>query len=427
MSNHTENDIFQSILTQGKQTDIPASAEDTPAPLVSQSNENNDISAFPNPCSHPTQNGPLGIKYDFNYGVRVSVPDGNWNVICKDIDTKTIILSHKGSNFTIQGKKRYFINTRIECFLDNILVFSHNYNAKDQPVAIMLAGDTLGDSVGWFPYAYRFFQQHNCHLTVMLSSHMKDLLEPSYPDVRFIVKNDFQHISSDFYATYYIGLFFQDDDNISQPTDFRMVGLHRTAGYILGVSPDEERPNIHVSDTRPLDEPYVVIAVQASMQCKYWNNPHGWHDVINFIKSLGYRVICIDRDMAFGHELHWNLIPYNAEDQTGLRPLKERAQWLKHAEFFIGLSSGLSWLAWAMKTPVVMISGFTHPVNEFYTPHRIFNANSCNSCWHDVRHTFQHYDFTFCPKHKGTERQFECTRDISSDYVIQHVKKLLRV
>ncbi|MEJ0003708.1 MAG: hypothetical protein WDN30_09295 [Pararobbsia sp.] len=36
----------------------------------------------------------------------------------------------------------------------------------------------------------------------------------------------------------------------------------------------------------------------------------------------------------------------------------ERARWLKHAAFFVGLSSGLSWLAWAAGTPVVLISGF---------------------------------------------------------------------
>ena len=48
--------------------------------------------------------------------------------------------------------------------------------------------------------------------------------------------------------------------------------------------------------------------------------------------------------------------------------------------------SGLSWLAWAVGTPVVMISGFTHPTNEFATPYRVINYHACNSCWNDVRH-----------------------------------------
>ena len=38
------------------------------------------------------------------------------------------------------------------------------------------------------------------------------------------------------YACYYMGLFFRGNvDN--QPIDFRYIGLHRTAGYILGVDP----------------------------------------------------------------------------------------------------------------------------------------------------------------------------------------------
>ena len=119
--------------------------------------------------------------------------------------------------------------------------------------------------------------------------------------------------------------------------------------------------------------------------------------------------------MVFG--LIWNHIPNGAEDETGDRPLQERARWLKHAELFIGLSSGLSWLAWAMGKPVVLISGFTHPTNEFDTPYRVINYHACNSCWNDVRHRFDHKDFMYCPRHKDTPRQFECTRLITADQV----------
>src|SRR5262249_30979910 len=153
-----------------------------------------------------------------------------------------------------------------------------------------------------------------------------------------------------------------------QPTDFRIVGLHRTAAYILGLDRDETPPRVALADdTRPIAEPYVCIATQSTGQGKYWNNPHGWPEIVRYLKEAGYRVICIDREMVNGQGLIWNRMPPGAEDQTGNRSLLERARWLKHADFFIGLSSGLSWLAWAVGTPVVMISGFTHPINEFDT------------------------------------------------------------
>ena len=105
--------------------------------------------------------------------------------------------------------------------------------------------------------------------------------------------------------------------------------------------------------------------MQSTTQSKYWNNPNGWREIVRFLKDAGYRVVCIDLKPTHGFGLVWNHIPNGAEDETGERPLQERARWLKHAEFFVGLSSGLSWLAWAVGTPVVMISGFTHPTNEF--------------------------------------------------------------
>ena len=61
-----------------------------------------------------------------------------------------------------------------------------------------------------------------------------------------------------------------------------------------------------------------------------------------------------------------------------------------------------------------MISGFTHPTNEFATPYRVINWHACNSCWNDVRHRFDHKDFLWCPRHAGTPRQFECTRLITA-------------
>jgi autotransporter strand-loop-strand O-heptosyltransferase len=250
------------------------------------------------------------------------------------------------------------------------------------------------------------------------------LLRPSYPDIAFLAHDEVE--PDKYYATYSLGLFFDDQDNNWQPCDFRQVGLHRTAGYILGVDPEETPPRIAVpeDDARPLAEPYVCIAAQSTTQCKYWNNPYGWREVVAFLKASGYRVVCIDQKPVHGTGIVWNHIPHGADDETGDRPLQERARWLRHADFFIGLSSGLAWLPWAVGTPVVLISGFTHPINEFATPYRVINWHTCNSCWNDPQHRFDHHDFLWCPRHKDTPRQFECTRLITARQVIDTVRRI---
>jgi autotransporter strand-loop-strand O-heptosyltransferase len=281
--------------------------------------------------------------------------------------------------------------------------------------------------MAWLPYAVRFWQSNGCRLTIAMSELIIPLLKDAYPYIRFVTHEQVaaERMSEQAYATYRIGLFFDDADCIFQPTDFRHVGLHRTAAHILGVDPAEEALRIALPDeTRPIEEPYVCIGVQSSTQSKYWNNPTGWRAVIAFLKARGYRVICIDQKPVHGGGLVWNHIPHGAEDETGDRPLTERARWLRHAAAFIGLSSGLSWLAWSAGTPVVMISGFTHPTNEFSNPYRVINWHVCNSCWNDVRHRFDHKDFLWCPRHAGTERQFECTRLITPEQVIGVLKRL---
>ena len=141
-------------------------------------------------------------------------------------------------------------------------------------------------------------------------------------------------------------------ERVHQPVDFRHVGLHRTAAHILGLDPAEAPPRLAVKDEgRPIAEKYVVIATQASSQCKYWNNPFGWREIVNFLKQAGYRVICIDQKPVNGAGIVWNHIPAGAEDKTGELTLEDCVRWIRHAEFFVGLSSGLAWLAWAAGAP----------------------------------------------------------------------------
>ncbi|MBR0899190.1 autotransporter strand-loop-strand O-heptosyltransferase [Bradyrhizobium tropiciagri] len=373
---------------------------------------------YPAPAETPTQQGPMGILYDFNDGCRVLLPDAEhpWRVRLSDIDTGNILFETDLKAGRINSTKRYFVRARIEVWADGKEVLRHDYSAENRDVMVQFPVGTLGDSLGWFPYAVKFKDKHACKLTCAIGEKLIPLLAPAYPDITFISHEEVE--PNRYYATYSMGLFFDDKDGVQQPCDFRHVGLHRTAGYILGVDPTEAPPRLALADaSRPTAERYVCIAAQSTTQCKYWNNPHGWREIVSFLKEAGYRVICIDQKPTHGHGLLWNHIPYGAEDQTGDRPLADRARWLTHADFFVGLSSGLSWLAWAAGVPVVLISGFTHPTNEFDTPYRVINYHACNSCWNDVRVRFDHKDFLWCPRHKDTSRQFECTRLITADQV----------
>ena len=398
---------------------ISASQAPAPAAVAPTSSDASAVKpAYPAPSESPTQEGPLGLRFDFNSGCRVLLPQSNhpWKIRLSDLDTGNILYQTEIVAGRINSSKRYYVRFKLEVWQQDELLLSHEYLAQEKEVLVQFPVGTLGDTMGWFPYAVKFKEKHNCRLTCGMAKHLIPLYRDAYPDITFINHEEIK--PERYYATYSMGLFFDDKDLIHQPCDFRYVGLHRTAGYILGVDPTEVPPKLSIpDDTRPIPEPYVCIAVQSTTQAKYWNNPGGWMEIIRFLKANGYRVICIDQKSTHGTGLVWNQIPNGAEDETGDRPITERARWLKHAEFFIGLSSGLSWLAWASGTPVVMIAGFTHPLNEFHTPYRVINYHTCNGCWNDPALRFDHKDFLWCPRHKDTPRQFECTRLITVDHV----------
>ena len=116
-----------------------------------------------------------------------------------------------------------------------------------------------------------------------------------------------------------------------------------------------------------------------------------------------------------------NYIPKGAIDKTGSFPLEIRMSQIYNSEFFIGLGSGLSWLAWALSKPVVLISGFSKPFAEFETPYRIINESVCNGCWNDASLKFDKSDWMWCPRNKN----FECSSKITPEMVIEKISTLL--
>ena len=425
----------QNVPQHDQSTNVPLTQVEPPCPAPASADPEAVKPPYPAPFGHPTQTAPRGITFDFNQGARVVLPnrpEGKWRVRLRDLDTGNILFQSENKGAFVSSSKRFFVRFAVEVWeLDDAgtatPVLSHEFDAAGRDVLIQFPVGTLGDILAWFPYAVRFAQVHRCRLTCAMSELIIPLLSDAYPDIAFVTHDELlrQDIPARAYATYCLGLFFDDQECIHQPTDFRHVGLHRTAGYILGVDPAEQAPRLALPDeTRPIPEPYICIGVQSSTQSKNWTNPDGWRAVAAYLKAAGYRVICIDKSPVHGTGIVWNHIPHGVEDETGDRPLTERARWLRHAAAFVGLSSGLSWLAWAAGTPVVLISGFTHPNNEFTTPFRVINWHACNGCWNDVRVRFDHTDFLWCPRHAGTPRQFECTRLITPAQVINTLNRI---
>lgn len=379
---------------------------------------------FALPPDEPILEAVNGIRFDFNRGLRVRFPkEGEYRCVFRDLDTGCLLYSMDiQPGCTVESMKKFFVRFGLEIYQKGELIFQHDLDLAVQEVLIQLPVGALGDTIAWFSYVERFQQKHDCKLYCSMSPELAAIFRDQYPEITFITKSEAAELKP--YATYNLGLYFGGNTDC-QPFDFRQVGLHRTAGYILGLDDlSDEPPRVNLTARRKIKKKYAVIAAQASSQCKYWNNPSGWREVVKYLKDQGYRVLCIDRMPEYGTDFVWNHIPYGAEDFTGDLPLQERIDLIKDADLFIGLSSGLSWLAWCCRVPVIMVSGFTDPVNEFHTPYRVHNPSTCHGCWNDMRCDFNHFDFLWCPRKTESRDKFECSKMITSKMVIDQIKKI---
>ena len=369
------------------------------------------------------------FKYSFNDNAKIEVDnpidtEQSFHVTFYNSDDNTIKyetdLKHNwwGScNFT------YYIpyEVHIKDNKTNELVETYKFNLKNKKVLVEYESFSLGDQLAWMPIIEQFRKKHECDLYVKLP--LKNIFESKYPEIKFVNHNKYV---SDAFATYKLGFYVDENgtNNDRCKSDPRKQPLQKIASDYLGLPYEPELPLIDFKvKERPLKKRYVTIATQSTCQAKYWNNKGGWEKVVEYLKSKDFEVICIDKHKVFGNGKDCvNNMPSNALDYTGDKPLEDRMNQIYHSEFFIGLPSGLSWLAWAVKKPVVLISGFSYPYTEFETPYRVQNHSVCTGCWNDS--LFDKGDWKWCPKSDKRE-EFECTKQITPKMVIDVIDQLL--
>ena len=355
-----------------------------------------------------------GLRLDFNCGLRLELPEGNFRVVISDFDSGQIFFDRNISDVRLISVEKYFIRWRVEIFLDGAKILNHILDLEKQNVHIAFdKGSGLGDILAFLPFAQEFRKSFNCRVAISLPEFLSELAANFYPELE-------QDAAINFYATYYPLINFGDFPTV--PADIRSAPLNRMAGEILGLKIIPPKPTFKPTLPKLFKEPYVCIGVQASTPTKGWLYPDGWKIIVDYLKSLGYRVFCIDKEKFQSNGKYSAAAPDNAEDFTGDFSIMERANMLYHAEFFIGLSSGLSWLADAVNCPVVMIAGFTHDWHEFYTPYRVANRLVCNGCYSDIRVRALN---NFCPYQKNTARELECQKKISPRQVLNAIERLI--
>ena len=270
-------------------------------------------------------------------------------------------------------------------------------NSSKLKVYVHLESSQLGDNIAWLPYIDLAREKYNWE--VYTNFHYQDLFGDVYPQLN-----------------YYQPRFY--DKLVSIDITDREKPLQWSGADALGVEYVEIRPRFNVSKLIKTEGNNVTFSEFGSNYAKSWTNPVGWLKVIKYINSIGYTPIAISKEVS---------TLSNIKNCTGA-DLKTVCNLIYSSNVYIGVSSGLAWLAWCLGVPVIMLSGHTHSYFEFVEncvrigpPDGIcrgcYNNNSLKVNWEDV----------WCPHHKNTYRQHECTYTIEPNEVIKSLKTIIGV
>ena len=368
------------------------------------------------------ENLSVDIHYNFIDGAFAELKTQSlkeYTVKFIDLDTGVEHYRTKLRNLTwAKTAIKYFKRWRIEVVDESDRVIEAvDYDLTGQKVYIVLDSKALGDTFAWFPYVEEFRKKHGCR--VVCSTFWNHLFINEYPEIEFVQPGTQVY---GIYAMYKIGWYSKNGTwhNEMNPNDFKLGPLQKTASDILGLDYYEVKPKLTLPAARKLTKK-VGLGIHSTAQAKYWNNPTGWQEVTNWLIENGYEPVILSKEED-GYMGNRN--PVGASKlPTG--PLEKVIDELLECQAFVGISSGLTWVAWATGTPTIQISGFTHPYNEPDLGIAKITApeGTCSGCANRLR--FDPGDWNWCPDQKGTARQFECSKLITADQVISKLKEIL--
>jgi len=298
------------------------------------------------------------------------------------------------ANHWIKLNRQWYTRWQAKVWEGKDLIYNSTMDLEGKKVFIAIDSRSLGDTLAFIPYCEAFRVKHNCE--VIVSTFWNKILD--YPDLEFVEPGTMVNC----YAMYMLG-YFHDSDK--EPVPANKVPLQQCASNVLGLDFEELVPRVRVNRERLDLGRYVTIATNSTAQCKFWTRG-GWQTVINYLHSKGFRVINVSKEAN----------PFDNCEPIADTSMEYTLQVIAGADFMIGLSSGLSWLSFAIGNHVVLISNFTASDYEFTTKcTRIVNTKVCHDCWSE--HKLDSANWNWCPRNQN----FICHTSITPEMVIQQL------
>jgi len=356
------------------------------------------------------------IKISFSDGPMVEiVGDKKEDYFVEFINSKTDKVIHSS---TIQNNMwtKCSIKYHVPWIIRVNGVVEHELDLKGKKVKIVLNSKAVGDTIAWTPQFLEFAERYKCEVTASTFHNNWFIKNPKYKDIKFVPPGD----SGAYYAIFQVGWFMGDDgkwdSNVYHPTSPNTIPLIQSATDILDLPYKEINYGLTFKPKkRPIESKYICISPHSTSGLKQWPYDY-WEELAGLLNSKGYKVV----DISYEDVDKKNIIN------------KPKLSWsntynyLYHADYYIGLGSGLSWFNWAMDKPTLMVNNFIPYGYEFTNKlTKVEDYSVCNNCWVNKNFQFDRGDWDWCPVNKDTPLHFTCHKSIKPQRVFNILLKLL--
>jgi autotransporter strand-loop-strand O-heptosyltransferase len=256
-----------------------------------------------------------------------------------------------------QPSRKWWTDWTVKIYRDNQLYTELQPDLVNQDLTVIFDSSSLGDTLSFMGQMTMIKQRHSVD-RVFVKCH-----KPWLFDWKRYATHKVYPLAWDQPSTYHsqtIGVYYTMEapwQRHEHRYDWRQIPLGKIAADRLDLEYWETRPFMaprYLKAKTKSKRAHVCIATQSTAQAKYWNHPTGWQEVVDW---------CNQNDLEVHHA---------SKEGTKLQgvqqlpeALEEVADSIVTAKGFIGISSGLSWFAWALGAEVIMISGFTDEYVEF--------------------------------------------------------------
>ena len=123
------------------------------------------------------ETGIDGMLIDFNYGLRLQIPEGNWHVRIVDLESDYVFVDDDLSAVVLISIEKFYIEWEIALWLDGEPIFYHQFDPRGQKVHFNFPKATLGDNITMLTYVEAFRRQFNGEVSCSIPEVFNDIIK----------------------------------------------------------------------------------------------------------------------------------------------------------------------------------------------------------------------------------------------------------